>query len=75
MGDFNDWMWPGSVRSQLARVLPGYTRHRTFPSKAPLFRLDRIYLRPRTALVASKTDLEARRISDHLPVIVDLAVG
>ena len=30
-GDFNDWFWPGSVRSLLARELPGRTRYRTFP--------------------------------------------
>lgn len=75
MGDFNDWVWPGSVRRRLARALPGYTAHRTFPAKFPLFRLDRIYLWPRTALVATRTDREARRISDHLPVIADIALG
>jgi len=31
-GDFNDWFWPGSVRSALSRELPGHTRFRTYPS-------------------------------------------
>jgi endonuclease/exonuclease/phosphatase family metal-dependent hydrolase len=31
-----------------------------------------VYLWPRTALVASHTDPEARKISDHLPVISDI---
>ena len=35
LGDFNDWLWAGSVRRSLGRVLPGYTRHRTFPSRCP----------------------------------------
>lgn len=74
MGDFNDWMWPGSVRSTLASVLPGHTRHRTFPSSCPLFQLDRIYLWPRSALVSSHTDRAARILSDHLPVISDIRV-
>ena len=34
LGDFNDWLWAGSVRRSLGRVLPGYTNHRTFPSRA-----------------------------------------
>jgi endonuclease/exonuclease/phosphatase family metal-dependent hydrolase len=72
VGDFNDWFWPGSVRKVLTRVLGGRTRHRTFPSFLPLFRFDRIYCRPHTALVESFVDCEARALSDHLPVIADL---
>ena len=72
LGDFNDWFWVGSVRRSLARALPAYTRHATFPSGCPLLRLDRVYLWPRSALVGSYTDREARAISDHLPVIADI---
>jgi endonuclease/exonuclease/phosphatase family metal-dependent hydrolase len=75
MGDFNDWFWPGSVRSVLAHVLPGRSRHRTFPSACPLFRLDRIYCRPREILVQSWTDPDARHISDHLPCIGDVLIS
>ena len=74
LGDFNDWFWAGSVRRRLARVLPGLTRHRTFPARFPLFQLDRIYLWPPAALLASQTDLEAKHLSDHLPVIADVRV-
>ena len=45
LGDFNDWMWPGSVQN-LARRLPGRARQRTFPARMPLLKLDRIYCRP-----------------------------
>jgi endonuclease/exonuclease/phosphatase family metal-dependent hydrolase len=72
LGDFNDCFWPGSVRSVLREALPGRSRHRTFPSWCPLFRLDRIYCRPRDALVQTWTDGQARHISDHLPVIGDV---
>lgn len=72
MGDFNDWFWPGSVRSVLSRVLPARTRFRTFPSRLPLLRLDRIYCRPNSAFVACFTDRAARLYSDHLPVIADI---
>jgi endonuclease/exonuclease/phosphatase family metal-dependent hydrolase len=73
VGDFNDWFWPGSVRSALSRELPGYTRYRTFPSRLPLLRLDRIYCRPGTALIRSYIDVAARACSDHLAVVADVA--
>lgn len=75
IGDFNDWFWPGSVRSVLSRVLTGRTRYRTFPAAFPLMRLDRIYCRPRHALIRSFVDRSARALSDHLPVIADLQPG
>lgn len=74
MGDFNDWFWAGSVRSVLAAELPGRTRFRTFPSVCPVLRLDRIFVRPREALVCAFIDPKARHISDHLPVIADVGV-
>jgi endonuclease/exonuclease/phosphatase family metal-dependent hydrolase len=74
LGDFNDWFWVGSVRGVLARVLPGRTRLPTFPALCPLLRLDRIYCRPREALLRWRTDASARAISDHLPVIADVRV-
>jgi len=74
LGDFNDWFWVGSVRGVLARVLPGRTRLPTFPARCPLMRLDRIYCRPREALLRWRTDASARAISDHLPVIADVRV-
>jgi endonuclease/exonuclease/phosphatase family metal-dependent hydrolase len=75
IGDFNDWFWPGSVRSALSRELPGYTRYRTFPSRLPLLRLDRVYCRPGEALIRSYIDGQARTCSDHLPIIADVAPG
>jgi endonuclease/exonuclease/phosphatase family metal-dependent hydrolase len=74
-GDFNDWFWVGSVRSALSDVFHGCTGFRTFPSVLPLLRLDRIYCRPRGALVQAFTDRAARHISDHLPVIADVRVA
>lgn len=72
MGDFNDWLWVGSVRHRLRRVLPACTTERTFPAACPLLGLDRIFLWPPNALVASHTDRAARALSDHLPVIGDI---
>jgi endonuclease/exonuclease/phosphatase family metal-dependent hydrolase len=73
VGDFNDWFWPGSVRSALSRELPGYTRYRTFPSRWPVLRLDRVYCRPGEALIRSYIDDDARNCSDHLPIVADVA--
>jgi endonuclease/exonuclease/phosphatase family metal-dependent hydrolase len=74
-GDFNDWFWPGSVRTVLSRVLNERTRYRTFPSRFPLFRFDRIYCRPRETLLRSFVDRQARELSDHLPVIADVRLA
>ncbi len=74
-GDFNDWVWRGWVNTTLLRELPARTWHRTFPSFLPAMRLDRIYCRPAPALLRSWTDPLARRASDHLPVIAEIAIG
>jgi endonuclease/exonuclease/phosphatase family metal-dependent hydrolase len=73
VGDFNDWLWPGSVTRALSCALPGCTQHRTFPSWLPVLRLDRIFCRPASAMRRSFVDPTARHISDHLPVIADVA--
>ena len=72
IGDFNDWFWPGSVRAALSRELPGYTRYRTFPSRWPILRLDRVYCRPGTALIQSHIDVRAGACSDHLAIVADV---
>lgn len=72
LGDFNDWFVFGSVRRNLATILPARTKLRTFPAWRPLLMLDRIYCRPASALVNYWTDREARAMSDHLPVIADI---
>ena len=75
LGDFNEWFWPASLRGALGRELPARTRYATFPSWYPLFRLDRIFCWPPGAMRASFVDRDARRVSDHLPVIADIAIG
>jgi endonuclease/exonuclease/phosphatase family metal-dependent hydrolase len=74
MGDFNEWAWRGAVHRAFAPVLPVRTRHCTFPARSPFLALDRIYCRPRELLVRSWTDPTARKASDHLPVVAELAL-
>ena len=73
VGDFNDWFWVKSVRRVLASRCPVRTRLRTFPSRFPVLRLDRIYAAPSGTIVKAWTDREASSCSDHLPVIADIA--
>ncbi len=74
LGDFNDWTPRGAVDRALSATLPARTGQRTFPSRRPLLALDRIYVRPRTALLRAWTDRAAREASDHLPVIAEVAL-
>jgi endonuclease/exonuclease/phosphatase family metal-dependent hydrolase len=75
VGDFNDWIWRGSVQCALAECMSEHSRQRTFPAWLPVFALDRVYCRPAEIFVRSFTDPDARRSSDHLPVIADLALA
>lgn len=76
-GDFNDWgekldapmRQMGLIRAEI----PGAPPPRTFPSKVPIFSLDRIYARgfQCTSGVVPRGPAWAR-MSDHLPLVVDL---
>ncbi len=71
MGDINEWfMWGSSLRL-LVSHFQAVPAPRTFPSRWPVFALDRIWIRPRHRLVhveVHKTPL-SRVASDHLPLI------
>lgn len=70
LGDFNEWWAPGRLLRRLHRCF-GRTRSvRTFPSRAPVLALDRIWVRPGPALVEFRAHRSAmaRVASDHLPV-------
>lgn len=77
LGDFNDWL-PGR---SLVRVLddtvgsPGSPR--SFPSRWPVLALDRVWVHPRDRVrsVRAHTSALARRASDHLPVVAEVAVA
>lgn len=75
-GDFNDWgerLDSCMAAAGLARAHAGVRRELTYPSRVPVFSLDRVYTRglrcvstfvPRGAAWA--------RMSDHLPLVVEL---
>ncbi len=74
LGDLNEWfIWGRPLRWLHAAF--GYSRApRTFPSGTPLFALDRIWVRPRSALRRVSAFVSARvaEASDHLPVIGEM---
>lgn len=70
LGDFNEWYPPGRPLRRLHGRFGQTPAHRTFPSRFPLFALDRIWVQPRAALLSVHvhTSEHARKASDHLPV-------
>lgn len=77
LGDFNEWIpWPFGMR-RVERSMGGAPRLRTFPSRFPLWALDRIWVRPRSALRAVRVvhTAQAVRASDHLPIVADVSFG
>lgn len=71
MGDFNEWRPRGYTLHRLHAMLGRAPRARSFPARFPLLALDRIWVRPRAALVelSAHQGAPARRASDHLPIV------
>jgi endonuclease/exonuclease/phosphatase family metal-dependent hydrolase len=70
LGDINEWLPLSRPLRWLHGLLGHSPAERSFPSRWPLFALDRVWVRPRHALLAfgahrSQAAVEA---SDHLPV-------
>jgi endonuclease/exonuclease/phosphatase family metal-dependent hydrolase len=76
-GDFNDWserLDPPMAELGLQRArAAGAPRMATFPSLAPVFALDRFYLRGlQCRSTLSPRGLSWARMSDHLPLVAEL---
>lgn len=77
MGDLNEWyLWGRPLRwlHSHFREAPGAPR--TFPSRRPLFALDRIWVAPAGSLLrlARHASPLARVASDHLPLVAEVKV-
>lgn len=75
-GDFNYWR-SGAIPSLVLRTIHDaalicQSPMRTYPSRFPLFRLDRIFIDPGVAPrdVRTHRSPQAERASDHLPVVM-----
>jgi endonuclease/exonuclease/phosphatase family metal-dependent hydrolase len=75
-GDMNEWFAIGRplrwlhARLGFSRAVP------TFPTRHPIFALDRVWVCPRSALVTvgAPAGASARQASDHLPIVADIDV-
>lgn len=70
LGDINEWFPFSRPLRWFNRLLGRSLAERSFPSRWPLFALDRVWVRPRPALLALKAHRTALAevASDHLPV-------
>ncbi len=70
LGDINEWFPFSRPLRWFNRLLGRSVVERSFPSRWPLLALDRVWVRPRPALVALKAHRSAlaAAASDHLPV-------
>lgn len=74
MGDFNEWFFPRPVSRNLKKRFGPQHFPRTFPSRFPLFALDKIWIKPQTIVQSRFTHSSkiARIASDHLPVVAHI---
>jgi endonuclease/exonuclease/phosphatase family metal-dependent hydrolase len=70
LGDINEWLPLGRPLRWLNELLGHSPAERSFPARWPLFALDRVWVRPRHALLAFGAHRSplAAVASDHLPV-------
>jgi endonuclease/exonuclease/phosphatase family metal-dependent hydrolase len=76
LGDINEWLLGSRPLRWLQAHFGRLPAPPTFPARFPLLALDRIWVRPRNALIAlhvHKTAL-TRMASDHLPLQANIAV-
>jgi endonuclease/exonuclease/phosphatase family metal-dependent hydrolase len=74
LGDINEWFAWGSTLRSLESHFQAVPAPSTFPSRWPVFALDRIWIRPRHRLVHVEVHATplARVASDHLPLIAHI---
>jgi endonuclease/exonuclease/phosphatase family metal-dependent hydrolase len=75
LGDINEWLPLGRPLRWMHALLGRSPAERSFPSRWPLFALDRVWVRPRHALLAFGAHRSALAVkaSDHLPVKAAIA--
>ncbi len=76
MGDLNEWFLWGRPLRWLHRFFRQTPSPATFPSRFPMFALDRLWVAPRDRLHRLYVHASplARRASDHLPLVAEIEV-
>jgi phospholipase D1/2 len=77
LGDFNEWFLGGRPLRWLERYFGRGRYLPTYPSRWPLFALDRVWVHPGARLVAYRVagDPPFRLASDHLPIVAEIALA
>ena len=74
LGDLNEWLgWSRALRTLYRRFAKSPTPA-SFPAWIPLFKLDRIWIRPLfgSIIVRAHSTRMSRAASDHLPLVADI---
>lgn len=76
LGDLNEWFLWGRPLRRLHRYFKETPALATFPSRLPVFALDRVWTHPRALLQKLEVHRSslARIASDHLPLVATVAV-
>jgi endonuclease/exonuclease/phosphatase family metal-dependent hydrolase len=74
VGDLNEWFLWGRPLRKLHRYFKATPSPATFPSRLPVFALDRLWTHPRSMLkdIAAHATPLSRIASDHLPLVATL---
>lgn len=76
LGDLNEWLLWGRPLRWLHAALGRSAHVGTFPSRLPMLALDRIWVRPRSALGRTRRMWSGatRAASDHLPLVAEVTL-
>jgi endonuclease/exonuclease/phosphatase family metal-dependent hydrolase len=76
-GDINQWHAYSEALQKLNQALHPLTAGPTFPTRFPLFHLDRLWCRPKSLVQFSKVckTRETKVFSDHYPVVGELKLA
>jgi len=71
LGDINEWLFRARTLRQLGEHFGRTSTVRNWPSRRPLFALDRLWVHPPEALTSvwAHVSPTARCASDHLPLV------
>ena len=74
MGDFNEWLWSSKLIRHLDKLMIPLVCGKTFPSRWPLLKLDRVWYDNFNLDVSARilNEPEIRVLSDHLPVLIEI---
>ena len=77
LGDLNEWFLWGRPLRRLHRVFGHTPAPSTFPARWPWFALDRLWVRPQSAIdsLRAHNSAAARLASDHLPLLAELYIS